>query len=234
MAARAIHRERHRSGRTGWLRASVLGANDGIVSTASLLLGVAATEATTQTLAVTGLAGLVAGATSMAAGEYVSVSTQRDTERADIDREKGELATQPEYELDELTQIYVHRGLDLALANTVARRMMEVDPLGSHLRDELGLTEQLRANPLQAALASALAFAAGAALPMAALALSPPSLRQTVIAGSALFFLAGLGALGGKLGEARPLRAALRVAVGGALAMAATSLIGKLVGISGL
>lgn len=226
------HMEKHRSSRSGWLRAAILGADDGIVSTASLMLGVAATAAPSATIAVAGLAGLVAGAASMATGEFVSVSSQSDAEASDIAREKKELKAMPAHELQELTRIYVDRGLDEPLALQVATRLMEVDALGSHLRDELGITENGRANPIQAAVVSAAAFAGGAALPLVALWLTPLAYRSMGIAGAAVVFLAGLGALGGRLGGAAPGRAAIRVTIGGVIAMAATHLVGKLVGIA--
>jgi vacuolar iron transporter family protein len=227
-------REQHRSGRVGWLRAAVLGADDGIVSTASLMIGVAAAAASRSAILVAGLAGLVAGAMSMAAGEYVSVSSQRDAERADITRERQQQQADPDLELAELTDIYVRRGLDEQLAGTVAATLMRADPLNAHLRDELGMTQQARARPVQAALVSAASFAAGAALPLLGLLLAPPASRIAVIAASALGLLALLGALGGRLGGAAAGRAAVRVTVGGGLAMAATALIGRLVGAADL
>jgi VIT1/CCC1 family predicted Fe2+/Mn2+ transporter len=226
--------EPHRSGRVGWLRAAVLGADDGIVSTASLMIGVAAAAASGSAVLVAGLAGLVAGAMSMAAGEYVSVSSQRDAERADITREGHEQQADPDLELAELTDIYVRRGLGPELAGTVAATLMRADPLGAHLREELGLNEQTMARPVQAALVSAASFALGAALPLLALMLAPPAARIAVIAASALGLLALLGAVGGRLGGAAAGRAAVRVTVGGGMAMAATALIGRLVGTAGL
>jgi vacuolar iron transporter family protein len=220
--------EQHRSGRTGWLRAAVLGADDGIVSTASLTIGVAAAAASRSTILVAGLAGLVAGAMSMAAGEYVSVSSQRDAERADITRERQQQQADPGLELAELTDIYVRRGLGPDLAGTVAASLMRADSLGAHLRDELGMNEQARPRPVQAAVVSAASFAVAAALPVLALLLAPPTDRIAAIATSALALLALLGALGGRLGGAAPGRAAVRVTVGGGLAMAATALIGHL------
>jgi len=228
------HRELHRSGRVGWLRAAVLGADDGIVSTASLVIGVAAAAASRGAVLLAGVAGLVAGATSMAAGEYVSVSTQRDAERADIRRERRELAADPEFERAELTEIYVRRGLDRELAATVAERLMAVDPLGSHVRDELGLQPGVLARPLQAAVVSALSFAVGAALPLALIVLAPMGGRIPVTALAALLLLALLGVVGARLGGAPAGRAALRVIAGGGLAMALTALIGQLVGAAGL
>jgi VIT1/CCC1 family predicted Fe2+/Mn2+ transporter len=229
-----VQQEAHRSGRTGWLRAAVLGANDGIVSTASLVIGVAAAAASRNTVLLAGLAGLVAGATSMAAGEYVSVSSQRDAERADIARERRELATDPVFEQAELTEIYLRRGLDRALATTVAEQLMATDPLGSHLHDELGLQPDGLARPLQAAVVSAVSFAAGAVLPLALIVGAPIGVRVPVTALAALVLLALLGAVGARLGGARVGRAALRVTVGGALAMGLTALIGQLVGATGL
>jgi len=212
----------------------VLGADDGIVSTASLVLGVAAAAASRSTVLVAGVAGLVAGATSMAAGEYVSVSTQRDAEQADIARERRELAADPDLEQAELTDIYVQRGLDRALAAEVAERLMATDPLGSHVRDELGLQPGRLARPLQAAVVSAVSFALGAVLPLVLIALAPVGVRIPVTALGALALLALLGVIGARLGGAQPGRAALRVTVGGGLAMALTALIGQLVGATGL
>jgi vacuolar iron transporter family protein len=226
--------EQHRSGRVGWLRAAVLGADDGIVSTASLTIGVAAAAASRSTILVAGLAGLVAGAMSMAAGEYVSVCSQRDAERGDITRERQQQHADPDLELAELTDIYVRRGLGPDLAGTVAATLMRTDPLGAHLRDELGMNEQARARPVQAAVVSAASFAVGAALPLLALLLAPPVGRIAAIATSALALLALLGALGGRLGGAAAGRAAVRVTVGGGLAMAATALIGRLIGAASL
>jgi vacuolar iron transporter family protein len=225
-----VHRERHRFTRIGWLRAAVLGADDGIVSTASLMIGVAAASGSRDEIAIAGVAGLVAGAMSMAAGEYVSVSSQRDTERADIRRERRELARDPEDELDELTAIYAQRGLDPALAQEVATRLMATDPLGAHLRDELGITPATAARPWQAAMVSAVSFALGAAAPVLALLLAPADGRVAVIAVVALALLAVTGAAGGRLGGAPMPRAALRVLAGGGLAMAATALVGELIG----
>jgi VIT1/CCC1 family predicted Fe2+/Mn2+ transporter len=228
-----VDREVHRSGRAGWLRAAVLGADDGIVSTASLVIGVAAAAASRNAVLLAGVAGLVAGATSMAAGEYVSVSSQRDAEQADIARERRELAADPEFEQAELTEVYVKRGLDRALAATVAERLMAVDPLGSHVRDELGLQSGGLARPLQAAVVSAVSFAVGAALPLGLIVLAPIGVRVPVTALAALGLLALLGAVGARLGGAPAGRAALRVTVGGALAMGLTALIGQLVGTTG-
>lgn len=227
-----MHRESHRSDRAAWLRAAVLGADDGIVSTASLMIGVAASSASKGAILVAGLAGLVAGAMSMAAGEYVSVSSQRDTERADIKREARELRANPAFELRELTEIYVRRGLDPELARTVAEKLMRADALGSHVRDELGFTERSMARPLQAAVASALSFAVGAGLPLVMLLVTPEKERIAAIAVSALALLGALGAGGAWLGGASPARGALRVIVGGGLAMLVTALIGRLVGVA--
>ena len=229
-----VARESHRSGRAGWLRAAVLGADDGIVSTASLVIGVAAAAASRDAVALAGVAGLVAGATSMAAGEYVSVSSQRDAEQADISRERRELAADPESEQAELAEVYVRRGLDRELAATVAERLMAVDPLGSHVRDELGLQPGALARPLQAAVVSAVSFAVGAAVPLALIVAAPIGVRIPVTALAALALLGLLGAVGARLGGARAGRAALRVTIGGGLAMALTALIGQLVGATGL
>jgi VIT1/CCC1 family predicted Fe2+/Mn2+ transporter len=226
--------EPHRSGRAGWLRAAVLGADDGIVSTASLVIGVAAAAAPRNAVLVAGVAGLVAGATSMAAGEYVSVSSQRDAERADIALEQRELAADPDHEQAELTEIYVRRGLDRSLAATVAERLMEADPLGSHVRDELGLQPGRLARPLQAAVVSAMSFAVGAALPLVLIVLAPIGVRIPVTALGALVLLALLGAIGARLGGAPAGRAAMRVTAGGGLAMGLTALIGQLMGATGL
>jgi VIT1/CCC1 family predicted Fe2+/Mn2+ transporter len=224
------HRERHRTDRIGWLRAAVLGANDGIVSTASLVLGVAAAHATQSSVLVAGIAGLVAGAMSMAAGEYVSVHSQADTEQADLDREREELKTDEEGERRELTAIYVSRGLDPALASQVAVQLMAHDALGAHARDELGISKTLSARPVQAALASASSFAAGAALPLLAVALAPQSLIIPVVGGTSLVFLAILGVLAARAGGADVAVAAMRVTFWGALAMGVTAGIGALFG----
>jgi VIT1/CCC1 family predicted Fe2+/Mn2+ transporter len=224
------HRELHRSSRIGWLRAAVLGANDGIVSTASLVVGVAAAEANLQQVLVAGVAGLVAGALSMAAGEYVSVSSQADTEQADITREKGELATQPQAEEDELTGIYVRRGLEPQLARTVARELMTKDAVGAHARDELGLTEELAARPLQAALASAATFAVGAAVPILTVLLAPANRVSFVVSIVSLICLVALGAIAARAGGAPAAKGAARVAFWGALAMALTAAVGRLFG----
>ena len=231
--SRRAHRELHRSERTGWLRAAVLGADDGILSTASLMIGVAASAATRSTILVAGLAGLVAGALSMAAGEYVSVSSQRDSERADIDKERKELIEDPEVELVELTNIYRERGLEYGLAREVARQLTVKDALSTHLRDELGLSVSSLANPFQAALTSAAAFAVGATLPVLALAVAPASIRIPAVVIATLVALAVLGAVGGAAGGAGGgvvRRASARVVAGGIMAMAITAVIGKLVG----
>jgi VIT1/CCC1 family predicted Fe2+/Mn2+ transporter len=229
-AMRSRHRERHRTERVGWLRAAVLGANDGIVSTASLVLGVAAAHAGTSSVLVAGTAGLVAGAMSMAAGEYVSVSSQADTERADLGREASELTEDPEAELAELAAIYVGRGLDPELARRVAAQLMAHDALGSHARDELGISEMLRARPLQAALASAASFAVGAAAPLVTVAVSPAASLVLVVGGTSLLLLGALGWIAAHVGGARPWAGAARVVLWGALAMALTAGVGALFG----
>ena len=228
--ARSTHPERHRSARIGWLRAAVLGANDGIVSTASLLVGVATAGASPHALWVTGVAGLVAGAMSMAAGEYVSVHSQADTEQADLAREQAELAQDPAAEHRELAAIYAARGLAADLARQVAEQLMAHDALGAHARDELGLTPALSARPVQAALASAASFAVGAALPLVALALAPAPQRIAWLVASALGFLAALGGLSARAGGAGLLRGTARVTFWGALAMAITAGAGALFG----
>ena len=225
------HREMHRSGRAGWLRAAVLGSDDAIVSTASLMIGVAASSASTEAILVAGVAGLVAGSMSMAVGEYVSVSSQRDAEQADVEREKGELAAQPQVELNELAMIYVKRGLDKELAMTVAKQLSARDRLGAHMRDELGIDQNVLARPMQAAWISAASFASFAVVPIAALLVAPASLRILAIAALSLVSLGALGALGGHLGGAPLGRAALRVTIGGALAMAVTAAIGRIFGV---
>ncbi|MCA9907210.1 MAG: VIT family protein [Anaerolineae bacterium] len=224
------HREDHRTERIGWLRAAVLGANDGIVSTASLVVGVAAASAMRSEVLVAGIAGLVAGAMSMAAGEYVSVSSQADTEQADLARERKELATDPDFELEELTQIYVKRGLDPTLAQEVATQLMAHDALGAHARDELGITENLAARPVQAALASAASFAVGAALPLLVVLIVPESSLVIIVSAVSLVFLALLGVLAARAGGAPVLKATLRVTFWGALAMLATAVVGSLFG----
>jgi len=230
---RAIHRESHRTRRIGWLRAAVLGANDGIVSTASLMLGVAAAHAPRAGLLLAGVAGLVAGAMSMAAGEYVSVSSQADTEQADLTRERAELAAQPVQEHQELAAIYVKRGLVPELATEVARQLMDHDALGAHAKDELGISVAMTARPVQAALTSALTFAVGAALPLLAALAAPAALLVPVVAGTSLVVLTALGALAARAGGAPVLRASLRVVFWGALAMALTAGAGKLFGAVG-
>ncbi|VTZ28273.1 Membrane protein [Methylocella tundrae] len=225
-----LHAERHLVNRIGWLRAAVLGANDGIISTASLMVGVAAAASSSSEVLVAGVAGMIAGAMSMAAGEYVSVSSQSDTERADLARERQELAENPKFETNELAQIYVERGLEPALARQVAVQLMAKDALGAHARDELGISEAITARPIQAALTSAATFSVGAALPViAALAAPRPFLMQAVFATS-LAFLALLGALGAKAGGADILKPTIRVAFWGAFAMALTAGIGALIG----
>jgi len=226
------HVEGHRTHRIGWLRAAVLGANDGIVSTASLVLGVAAAGANSRGVVIAGVAGLVAGAMSMAAGEYVSVSSQSDTERADLDRERKELAASPEHEHAELTAIYVKRGLDAALATQVASQLMQHDALGAHARDELGISAALTARPVQAALASAGTFAVGAVLPLVVVALLPRPALIWAVAGSSLLFLALLGSLAARAGGASVAIAAGRVTFWGALAMALTAGVGALFGVA--
>ena len=226
------HAERHRSGRIGWLRAAVLGADDAIVSTASLMIGVAASSAPKVAILVAGVAGLVAGAMSMAVGEYVSVSSQRDAEQADIALEKQELATAPQAELQELALIYVKRGLEKNLAMQVAKQLSAHDRLGAHMRDELGIDQTSLARPLQAAWISAASFASFAVVPIVALLIAPAAWRIPMIAALSLVSLAALGALGGHLGGAPLGRAALRVTLGGALAMTVTAVIGRILGIS--
>jgi vacuolar iron transporter family protein len=222
------HPERHQVGRLGWLRAAVLGANDGIVSTASLIVGVAAATGSSQAILVAGVAALVAGALSMAAGEYVSVSAQSDSEAADLALERRELAEETESEQDELTKIYVGRGLEAELARKVALQLMAHDALGAHARDELGISESTAARPLQAAVASAASFAAGAALPLLVVLVSPIGAVIPATVGTSLAFLVALGAMSAQLGGARPLRAAVRVLVWGGLAMAITAAVGRL------
>lgn len=222
------HHERHRSERSGWLRAAVLGANDGILSTAGLVVGVASAQASREAVLLAGLAGLVAGAFSMAAGEYVSVSSQADAEQADREMEQHELAHDPQGERDELVNIYVGRGLDRDLAGKVADQLTAHDALGTHLRDELGLSETLRARPLQAALTSAVTFAVGAALPLFAVMLAPAAHVVFVVAASTLVSLGALGAVAARTGGAPLVAGASRVLFWGALAMAATAAIGKL------
>jgi VIT1/CCC1 family predicted Fe2+/Mn2+ transporter len=224
--------EMHRSGRIGWLRAAVLGSNDAIVSTASLMIGVAAASASKRVILVAGVAGLVAGAMSMAVGEYVSVSSQRDAEQADIGLEKRELTEEPQVELQELALIYEKRGLEKDLAMKVAVQLSAGDRLGAHLRDELGIDQTLLARPMQAAWISAASFAFFATIPIAALLVAPVSLRISLIAVLCLLSLAVLGAFGGYLGGAPLGRASLRVTLGGALAMAVTAIIGRILGVA--
>jgi VIT1/CCC1 family predicted Fe2+/Mn2+ transporter len=230
VSVRSLHTERHRTARIGWLRAAVLGANDGIVSTASLVVGVAAANAASSEIVVAGVAGLVAGAMSMAAGEYVSVSSQADTEQADIGRERKELATDHQHEHEELAAIYVQRGLDAALAKQVAQQLMAHDALGAHARDELGISDLSTARPVQAAFASAGTFAVGAAMPMLTVLVTPRvALVPTVIAAS-IIFLALLGGFGAYAGGAPVIKAALRVTFWGALAMGLTAGVGAMFG----
>jgi len=224
------HGERHRTERIGWLRAAVLGANDGIVSTASLIVGVAAAHATSHDILIAGMAGLVAGAMSMAAGEYVSVSSQTDTEQADLNRERNELATDGPAELLELTAIYVKRGLDPSLAKQVAEQLMAHDALGAHARDELGISDALSAKPVQAAFASAGTFAVGAALPLLMVIVVPGAYLIPVVAIASLIFLASLGTLASVAGGARAWVGAARVTFWGALAMGITAGVGALFG----
>ncbi|WP_137126137.1 VIT family protein [Roseomonas sp. HF4] len=225
-----LHRENHLVDRIGWLRAAVLGANDGIVSTASLIVGVAAAAATRGDVMLAGVAGLVAGAMSMAAGEYVSVSSQSDTEDADLSRERGELRDNAEAERDELAAIYVKRGVEPAVAQIVAAQLMARDALGAHARDELGLSESTTARPVQAALTSAATFSVGAAMPLLMVVAAPANALVASVSAASLAFLALLGAIGAWAGGARVLRATVRVTFWGALAMAITAGIGKLFG----
>lgn len=227
------HRESHLVARIGWLRASVLGANDGIVSTASLIIGVAAAAQSPSAIVVTGVAALVAGAMSMAAGEYVSVSSQADTEKADRSKEARELVEDPESELEELTRIYMARGLDRKLASDVAAQFTAKDPLKAHLRDELGLSAHLEAKPIQAALASAASFVVGAAFPLLLVLILPQSWLVWGIAVGSILFLALLGVVGARAGGAPVLRATVRVTFWGALAMAITAGVGLLFGAVG-
>jgi VIT1/CCC1 family predicted Fe2+/Mn2+ transporter len=227
---RALHKETHLVARIGWLRAAVLGANDGIISTASLILGVASAAANGNQALVAGVAGLVAGAMSMAAGEYVSVSSQSDTENADLARETKELASDPEHEAEELAQIYVDRGVEPGLARQIANQLMTQDALGAHSRDELGISETTTARPIQAAMASAITFTAGAAAPLILVLISPARLLLPVVAVGSLLFLALLGMIGAKAGGAGLMRPTIRVMFWGALAMALTTGIGALFG----
>lgn len=229
---RAPHSEKHRAARIGWLRAAVLGANDGIVSTASLVLGVAAAHATHSNIMVAGVAGLVAGAMSMAAGEYVSVHSQSDTEKADVERERKELKADAVGEHKELAAIYVSRGLDPALAREVADQLMQHDALGAHVRDELGISRATSARPIQAALASAASFAVGAVLPLLVTWITPEARLVPVVAATSLMFLGCLGAVAAKAGGARAFIGAIRVTFWGALAMAMTAGVGALFGVA--
>ena len=230
MSRLRLHQENHFVDRIGWLRAAVLGANDGIISTASLIVGVAAAAASQSEVLIAGVAGLVAGAMSMAAGEYVSVSSQSDTERADLARERQELSENPAFELDELTEIYAKRGVDQALARQVAQQLMAKDALAAHARDELGISEITAARPVQAALTSAATFSAGAAMPLLMVIVAPTNILVPIVSAASLGFLALLGAIGAKAGGSNILRATIRVTFWGALAMALTAGIGKLFG----
>jgi len=230
MALRVSHAESHLVDRIGWLRAAILGANDGIISTASLIVGVASAAAQPKDIFIAGLAGLVAGAMSMAAGEYVSVSSQSDTESADTARERKELSENPDFELAELTEIYVKRGLAEGLAREVATQLMSKDALAAHLRDELGISQITRARPVQAALTSAATFATGAALPLLTVFIAPKSILVPAVFLASLAFLALLGAVGARLGGADVFRATTRVTFWGALAMAITAGIGGIFG----
>lgn len=227
---RGLHRETHLVSRIGWLRAAVLGANDGIVSTASLIVGVAASAAGSSEILIAGVAGLVAGAMSMAAGEYVSVSSQADTEQADLARERLELDGQPDLEREELAQLYTRRGVEIDLARQVAVQLMQKDALEAHAREELGISEITTARPIVAALTSALTFAVGAIMPLAMVWVAPPNQLVMLVSAASLVFLALLGAIGAKAGGANVLRATARVTFWGAFAMALTAGIGALVG----
>jgi len=227
---RGVHKETHLVERIGWLRAAVLGANDGIISTASLILGVASAATAPGEVLLAGVAGLVAGAMSMAAGEYVSVSSQSDTERADLARERRELAEMPEYEAEELAQIYVGRGVEVGLARQVARQLMAKDALGAHARDELGLSQISTARPVQAALASAATFSVGAAAPLLLVLIAPTAWLIPAVATGSLIFLALLGAIGAWTGGAGVLKPTVRVTFWGAIAMALTAVIGAMAG----
>jgi len=230
MSPRLLHRESHLVQRIGWLRAAVLGANDGIVSTASLIVGVAAASPGQSEVLIAGIAGLVAGAMSMAAGEYVSVSSQSDTEQADLAREQQELTENIAFEHEELADIYVKRGLEPDLARQVAQQLMAKDALGAHARDELGISEITTARPVQAALTSAATFAAGAAMPLLMVVISPVTYLVPIVSAASLIFLGVLGAIGARAGGANVFRATARVTFWGALAMAATAAIGKAFG----
>jgi len=227
---RSLHSETHLVSRIGWLRAAVLGANDGIVSTASLIVGVAASAAGSSEILIAGIAGLVAGAMSMAAGEYVSVSSQADTEQADLTRERLELESQPDLEREELAQLYVKRGVDIDLARRVAEQLMQKDALEAHAREELGISEITTARPIVAALTSALTFAVGAMMPLAMVWLAPANQLVWLVSAASLLFLALLGAIGAKAGGADVMKATIRVTFWGAFAMALTAGIGALVG----
>jgi VIT1/CCC1 family predicted Fe2+/Mn2+ transporter len=227
---RALHLERHRTDRIGWLRAAVLGANDGIVSTASLVVGVAAANAASSEILVTAVAGLVAGAMSMAAGEYVSVSSQADTEQADLARERKELVTDAKFEHEELAAIYVQRGLDAALAKQVSEQLMAHDALAAHARDELGISDTSTARPVQAAFTSAATFAVGAALPLLTVLVTPRAALIPIVVAGSILFLALLGGLGAYAGGAPLVKATLRVTFWGALAMGLTAAVGVLFG----
>ncbi|ALL14723.1 VIT1/CCC1 transporter family protein [Caulobacter henricii] len=228
----SLHRERHLIERVGWLRAAVLGANDGIVSTASLIVGVAAASQGRGEILVVGVAGLVAGAMSMAAGEYVSVSSQSDTERADLARERAELDTQPAFELDELAGLYVARGVEPDVARLVAGQLMAKDALGAHAREELGISEITTARPIQAALTSAATFATGAALPLVTAIIVPASAIVVAVSVASLLFLALLGGIGARAGGAPIVKAVVRVTFWGAIAMALTAGVGAVFGVS--
>lgn len=231
MEKHRAHREKHRIQRVGWLRAAVLGANDGIVSTASLVMGVAAAGSDKSSILLAGAAGLVAGAMSMAAGEYVSVSSQSDTERADLDIERRELANDPDYEREEMTEIYIQRGLEPELAAKVAKQLMAHNALEAHARDELGISVNSQARPVQAAITSALTFSVGASLPLLVAVLVPLPALQWSVAGACLFFLALLGGTAARAGGAPVLTAAARVVFWSASAMALTSAVGRLFGV---
>ena len=230
MSRLRLHSENHLVERIGWLRAAVLGANDGIVSTASLIVGVAAAATTPNDVLIAGVAGLVAGAMSMAAGEYVSVSSQADTEHADLARESAELKVDPAFELDELSQIYVQRGVEAGLARQVAEQLMAKGALAAHARDELGISATTTARPLQAALTSAATFSVGAAMPLAMVVIAPATALVPAVGTASILFLALLGAIGARAGGANVWRATVRVTFWGALAMALTAGIGKLFG----
>ncbi len=230
MSCLHLHPESHLVDRIGWLRAAVLGANDGIVSTASLIVGVAAAAVTQNDVLIAGVAGLVAGAMSMAAGEYVSVSSQSDTEKADLARERKELSEDVEFEQEELAEIYIKRGVEQALARQVAQQLMAKDALGAHARDELGISEITTARPVQAAFTSAATFAIGAAMPLLMVVVSPANVLVLIVSAASLGFLALLGAIGARAGGANVMRATVRVTFWGALAMALTAGIGKIFG----